>query len=75
MKDALAATMTPLPAQLRRSLTRDRGKELSQHEAVKVETGNAVYFADPTAVSCISATAGRSANSIGRRSSAGWERQ
>jgi IS30 family transposase len=47
MKDALAATMTTLPEQLRRSLTWDRGKELSAHAAFKVETGIAVYFADP----------------------------
>jgi IS30 family transposase len=47
MKDALADTMTTLPEQLRRSLTWDRGKELSQHAAFKVETGIPVYFADP----------------------------
>jgi IS30 family transposase len=47
MKNALSATMTTLPAQLRRSLTWDRGKELSAHAAFKVETGIAVYFADP----------------------------
>ena len=47
MKNALAATMTTLPVQLRRSLTWDRGKELSQHAAFKVETGIPVYFADP----------------------------
>lgn len=47
MKEALAATMTTLPEQLRRSLTWDRGKELSQHVAFKVETGIDVYFADP----------------------------
>jgi IS30 family transposase len=47
MKDALAATMTALPEQLRRSLTWDRGKELSAHVAFKVETGIPVYFADP----------------------------
>jgi len=47
MKDALAASMTTLPEQLRRSLTWDRGKELSQHVAFKVETGIPVYFADP----------------------------
>ena len=47
MKNALAATMTSLPEQLRRSLTWDRGKELSAHTAFKVETGIAVYFADP----------------------------
>jgi IS30 family transposase len=47
MKDALAATMTTLPEQLRRSLTWDRGKELSAHAAFKVQTGIPVYFADP----------------------------
>jgi hypothetical protein len=47
MKDALASTMTTLPANLRRSLTWDRGKELSAHATFKVETGIPVYFADP----------------------------
>ena len=47
MKNALAATITALPEQLRRSLTWDRGKELSQHAQFKVETGVPVFFADP----------------------------
>ena len=47
MKDALAAKVVTLPEQLRRSLTWDRGKELSQHAAFRVETGVPVYFADP----------------------------
>jgi len=47
MKNALASTMTTLPEQLRRSLTWDRGKELSAHAQFKVETGIPVYFADP----------------------------
>jgi IS30 family transposase len=47
MKNALASAVTTLPEQLRRSLTWDRGKELSQHAAFTVETGVAVYFADP----------------------------
>jgi IS30 family transposase len=47
MKNALASTMATLPEQLRRSLTWDRGKELSQHAAFKVESGIPVYFADP----------------------------
>ena len=47
MKDALAASMITLPEQLRQSLTWDRGKELAQHAQFKIETGIAVYFADP----------------------------
>jgi IS30 family transposase len=47
MKNALASKMTALPEQLRRSLTWDRGKELSAHAAFKVETDIPVYFADP----------------------------
>ena len=47
MKNALSRSMTTLPEQLRRSLTWDRGKELSAHAAFTVETDIAVYFADP----------------------------
>lgn len=47
MKDALRTTMTTMPAELLRSLTWDRGKELSAHAQFKIETGIAVYFADP----------------------------
>ena len=47
MKDALKATMATMPAELLRSLTWDRGKELSAHAQFKVDTGIAVYFADP----------------------------
>jgi IS30 family transposase len=47
MKNALANTMSTLPAQLARSLTWDRGKEMSAHASFKVETGIPVFFADP----------------------------
>ena len=47
MKNALAVAIAGLPEQLRRSLTWDRGKELSQHAQFKIETGVPVYFADP----------------------------
>jgi IS30 family transposase len=47
MKNALTATITTLPDQLRRSLTWDRGKEMSTHAQFKIETGVPVYFADP----------------------------
>ena len=47
MKNRLAQTMSTLPEQLRRSVTWDRGKEMSARAQFKVETGIPVYFADP----------------------------
>jgi IS30 family transposase len=47
MKNALANTMSALPEQLARSVTWDRGKEMSAHAQFRVETGIAVFFADP----------------------------
>jgi IS30 family transposase len=47
MKNALAKTMSSLPDQLARSLTWDRGKEMSAHAQFNVETGIPVFFADP----------------------------
>ena len=47
MRTAIAARMTTTPDQLRRSLTWDRGKELAQHVQLSIDTGIAVYFADP----------------------------
>ncbi|MCX5233226.1 IS30 family transposase [Streptomyces sp. NBC_00233] len=47
MKRALANTMATLPEQLTRSVTWDRGKEMSAHAQFRVETGIPVFFADP----------------------------
>jgi len=47
MNAALTASMTTLPEQLRKTLTWDRGKELSGHAAFALETGTKVFFADP----------------------------
>jgi IS30 family transposase len=47
VRDAIAATMTALPAQLRRSLTWDQGAEMAQHAQLRIASGLAVYFADP----------------------------
>ena len=47
MKDALQATMGSMPAGLLRSLTWDRGKELSAHAQFTIDTGIKVFFADP----------------------------
>jgi IS30 family transposase len=45
--DALAKSITTLPAQLRRSLTWDQGQEMAEHRRFAVETGVEVYFCDP----------------------------
>jgi len=47
VKDAITATITTLPEQLRRSLTWDRGTELAQHAQLRIDAGLQVYFADP----------------------------
>ena len=47
MNAALIASMTKLPEQLRKTLTWDRGKELSGHAQFALETGTKVFFADP----------------------------
>lgn len=44
---ALAAQVQTLPAQLRRSLTWDRGAELAAHRRFSIATDVAVYFCDP----------------------------
>ena len=45
--DALKQSIATLPAQLRRSLTWDQGKEMSEHRRFSVESGVQVYFCDP----------------------------
>ncbi|HEY4887178.1 MAG TPA: IS30 family transposase, partial [Candidatus Dormibacteraeota bacterium] len=47
VRDALAAAITTLPDQLRRSLTWDQGSEMSQHARLRIDTGLAVYFCEP----------------------------
>lgn len=47
MNAALTTSMTTLPEQLRKTLTWDRGKELSGHARFALETGTRVFFADP----------------------------
>ena len=44
--DALAAKITELPTQLRRSLTWDHGKEMAQHARFSIATGVPVYFCE-----------------------------
>src|SRR5437773_4925110 len=47
VRDAIAAAITTLPDQLRRSLTWDQGSEMSQHAELRIDTGLQVYFCDP----------------------------
>ena len=49
VRDAVAAQILRLPAHLRRSLTWDRGKEMSQHAQFSLDTNIDVYFCDPHA--------------------------
>ena len=47
VRDAIAATITTLPGQLRRSLTWDQGAEMAQHAQLRIGTGLEIYFCDP----------------------------
>lgn len=47
MANALKKTVTDLPVELWRSLTWDRGEELSDHARFTIESGVKVFFADP----------------------------
>jgi IS30 family transposase len=47
VRDAITATITTLPEQLRRSLTWDQGAEMAAHAQLRVETGLPIYFCDP----------------------------
>ncbi len=47
VRNAIAATITALPEQLRRSLTWDQGAEMTQHAQLRIDTGLAIYFCDP----------------------------
>ncbi len=47
VRDAIAAAITTLPEQMRRSLTWDQGAEMAQHATLRIDTGLQVYFCDP----------------------------
>jgi len=47
VRDAIAASIITLPAQLRRSLTWDQGAEMAEHAQLRIDTGIAIYFCDP----------------------------
>ena len=47
VRDAIAETISDLPAHLRRSLTWDQGAEMAQHAQLRIDTGLEIYFCDP----------------------------
>jgi IS30 family transposase len=47
VRDAIAASITTLPEQLRRSLTWDQGAEMAQHAQLRIDTGLQVFFCNP----------------------------
>jgi IS30 family transposase len=47
VRNAIAASIATLPAQLRRSLTWDQGAEMAQHVQLRIKTGLPIYFCDP----------------------------
>jgi len=47
VRDAIAAAITTLPEQLRRSLTWDQGAELAQHARLRIDADLDIYFCDP----------------------------
>ena len=47
VRDALADTITVLPAELRRSLTWDQGSEMGRHAELKIAADIDIYFCDP----------------------------
>jgi IS30 family transposase len=47
VRDAITASITTLPEQLRRSLAWDQGAEMAQHAQLRIDTGVQVYFCDP----------------------------
>jgi transposase, IS30 family len=46
MREGLIAALEQLPAQLRRTLTWDQGKELAMHQQISKQTGTRVFFCD-----------------------------
>ena len=47
VRDAIAASITTLPKQLRKSLTWDQDAEMAQHTQLRTDASLAIYFCDP----------------------------
>ena len=48
VRESFAAAFCCLPVELKRSLTYDQGKEMSEHQRFTIDTGIKVYFAHPS---------------------------
>lgn len=58
MNAALTAAMAGIPEQLRKTITWDRGKELSGHAQFALDTGTKVYFLSWVTSACSSVARG-----------------
>jgi IS30 family transposase len=47
VRQAMTKRILTLPAQLRRSITWDQGKEMAEHTQFTIDTGVQIYFCDP----------------------------
>ena len=47
VRDAITASISTLPEQLRRSLTWDQGAEMARHAELRLATGLQIFFCDP----------------------------
>jgi IS30 family transposase len=47
VRDAITASISTLPEQLRRSLTWDQGAEMAKHVEIRLATGLQIFFCDP----------------------------
>jgi IS30 family transposase len=47
LRQAMTKRIVTLPAQLRRSITWDQGKEMAEHVQFTIDTGAPIYFCDP----------------------------
>ena len=47
MREAYAEAYKKVPDELRKTLTYDQGKEMSQHKKFTIDTGIKIYFAHP----------------------------
>jgi IS30 family transposase len=47
VREVLTAMIATLPAQLRRTLTWDQGKEMAEHAQISIDAGIDIYFCDP----------------------------